>query len=80
MTGTEFQAKKNYFTDLLGAEQLKIDEAGKWGFILGTAQPDNLKKSFIYLNTLSRYYPESSNSISEQQAEFIFTQLGKLLQ
>lgn len=80
MTGTEFEIRKDYYTNLLGQDQIKIDEAARWGFILGTSRPDNLKKAFIYLNTLSRYLPESSNSIDEQQVEFIFTQLGKLLQ
>ncbi len=80
MTDIEFETRKDYFTNLLGVEQLNIDEAGKWGFILGTSRPDNLKLAFVYLNTLSRYLPESSNSITERQAEFIFTQLEKLLQ
>lgn len=79
MTDTEFTARKDYFTNLLGLMQIKLDEAGKWGFIQKLAKPDSMKKAFIYLNTLSRYSPESSNSIDGQQVDFIFTQLEKLL-
>ena len=79
MTPTEFAVRKDFFTNQLGVRQVKIDEGFKWGFIQDLQDSLKLKKAFIYLNTLSRYSPESSNSITEQQAEAIFTQLGKLL-
>lgn len=79
MTDTEFNGKRDYFTNLLGLMQVKIDEGEKWGFIQKLTKPDNMKKAFIYLNTLSRYSPESSNSINGLQVDFIFTQLEKLL-
>lgn len=80
MTTAEFQVKLDYFTNLLGIRQVKTEEGFKWGF--ATPEMSRLlssRKAFIYLNTLSRYAPESSNSIDEQQSEFIFTQLEKLL-
>lgn len=79
MTQIEFQNKVDYFTNLLGVGQVKTEEAIKWGYELFDSTPLNKKKAFIYLNTLSRYAPESSNSITEQQTDFIFTQLDKLL-
>lgn len=79
MTLTEYNTRKDYFTNQLGIRQVKFDEGFKWGFIQRLEDSLNLKKAFIYLNTLSRYSPESSNSISDEQAEAIFTQLGKLL-
>lgn len=79
MTQQQFQWKVDYFTNLLGTTQVKADEAIKWGYEKFNSKPLKLKKAFIYLNTLSRYAPESSNSITEQQTDFIFTQLEKLL-
>jgi hypothetical protein len=38
-----------------------------------------MRISFIYLNTLSRYTPGGSNNITDLEAEYILTQLGKLL-
>lgn len=79
MTDTEFLAKRNYFTNLLSNLQVEQDEGRKWGFVQKLSKLEAMKKAFIYLNTLSRYAPGGSNSINEGQAEFIFTQLGKLL-
>lgn len=79
MTQLEFQNKVDYFTGLLGVGQVKADEGLTWGYNTTDGVALNRKKSFIYLNTLSRYAPESSNSINEQQANFIFTQLEKLI-
>lgn len=81
MTDTEFNNKLDYFNNLLGRKQVTIDEARKWGFVRAAAVVNlpAMKKAFIYLSTLSRYQPESSNSINQQQAEQIFTQLEKLL-
>lgn len=79
MTTSEFQTKIDYFSNQLGVEQVKRDEGFLWGYIPSNTGNLSMKKSFIYLNTLSRYNPESSNSITEQQTNFIFTQLEKLL-
>lgn len=79
MTQLQFQYKLDYFTNLLGIAQVKTEEAITWGYEVFDSMPLNRKKAFIYLNTLSRYAPESSNSITEQQTDFIFTQLEKLL-
>lgn len=78
MTNAEFQAKLDYFSNELGVKQVKKDEAITWGYATIDNYSLNMKKAFIYLSTLSRYAPESSNSISELQVDFIFTQLEKL--
>lgn len=79
MTTAEFQAKLDYFSNELGVMQVKKDEAITWGYQTIPNYNLDMRKAFIYLSTLSRYAPESSNSITEQQTDFIFTQLEKLL-
>lgn len=79
MTLTEFKTRLDYYIDLLGIKQVKIDNGKKWGLIVNMNGLLNMKKAFIYINTLSRYQPESSNSIGEADVESIFTQLEKLL-
>lgn len=78
MTTAEFQTKMDYFSNALGVKQVKLDEGIRWGYVTA-GNSLKLKKAFIYLNTLSRYAPESSNSIDEQQVNFIFTQLEKIM-
>lgn len=79
MDSVSFQQQVNYFTDKLGSAQVKEDECTKWGIGTKNISLSDRKKAFIYLNTLSRYNPSGPNSIDEGQAEFILTQLGKLL-
>jgi hypothetical protein len=78
MTAADFTNRFNYFIDQLGIRQVKAAEAVKWGFNKPEDKLTKLK-AFLYLNTLSRYSPSGSNYLTEAQAEFILTQLGKLL-
>jgi len=79
MTTTEFTAKLDYFSNELGIKQVKKDEAITWGYSTLNNYSLDMRKAFIYLNTLSRYAPESSNSITEADVDFIFAQLEKVL-
>lgn len=76
---TRFTPEIDYFTNILGVRQVRLDEGFKWGFQQKLEEEVTLKKAFIYLNTLSRYVPENPNSIEECQVEFILLQLGKIL-
>lgn len=78
MAADNITDRKELYTDTLGDLQIKTEEAIKWGMQLPPFS-NRMRKAFIYLNTLSRYNPGGSNSITEQDAEFILLQLEKLL-
>jgi hypothetical protein len=79
MLAAEYETRVDEFTNLLGQQQVKIDTAAKWGYATTELNALNMRVSFIYLNILSRYTPGGSNNITDLEAEYILTQLGKLL-